>query len=107
MKTRILILMLSLAYATVSFAHHAAVDIIDEETWAMIDELVADTPHASLDLTDLGNAMDMEIMLPSADQDSLDSLVSELDLLASENGSEYYISLDEVGNMTVITLSIL
>jgi len=35
-------------------AHHPADDIVDEETWAMIDENVADTPHADLDFSSMG-----------------------------------------------------
>ncbi len=37
-----------------AFAHHPAEDIIDEDVWAMVDENVADTPHADLDLSDRG-----------------------------------------------------
>lgn len=37
-----------------AFAHHPAKDIVDEETWAMIDENVADTPHADLDFSSMG-----------------------------------------------------
>ena len=37
------------------FAHHPAADIVDDEIYAMIDENVADTPHADLDLTDMGS----------------------------------------------------
>lgn len=37
-----------------AFAHHPAEDIVDEETWAMIDENVADTPHADLDFSSMG-----------------------------------------------------
>ena len=35
-------------------AHHAAEGIIDEEVYATIDEMVADTPHADLDFSDMG-----------------------------------------------------
>ncbi len=39
-----------------AFAHHPAEDIIDAETWEMIDENLvdADSPHLELDLTDMG-----------------------------------------------------
>jgi len=37
-----------------AFAHHPAEDIVDEETWAMIDENVADTPHADQDFSSMG-----------------------------------------------------
>ncbi|MDP3125943.1 MAG: hypothetical protein Q8M84_09950, partial [Thiobacillus sp.] len=37
-----------------AFAHHPAEDIVDEEIYEMIDENVADTPHADLDFTSMG-----------------------------------------------------
>jgi hypothetical protein len=37
-----------------AFAHHPAEDIVDEDIYAMIDENVADTPHADLDFTSMG-----------------------------------------------------
>lgn len=37
-----------------AFAHHMAADIVDEETYEMIDENVEDTPHADLVLEDIG-----------------------------------------------------
>ena len=41
-----------------AYAHHPAADIVDEDTYAMIDDNVADTPHADLNLDEQGNAMD-------------------------------------------------
>lgn len=37
------------------FAHHPAADIVDPDIYAMIDENVADSPHAEMDLTDMGS----------------------------------------------------
>jgi len=37
-----------------AFAHHPAEDIVDEDTYEMIDENVADTPHVLLDFTSMG-----------------------------------------------------
>ena len=37
-----------------AFAHHPAEDIVDEDIYEMIDENVADTPHADLDFTAWG-----------------------------------------------------
>lgn len=37
-----------------AFAHHPAEDIVDPEIYEMIDENVADTPHADLDFSDMG-----------------------------------------------------
>ncbi len=43
--------------ATSVFAHHPAADIVDADTYEMIDANVADTPHADLVLDDMGSAM--------------------------------------------------
>jgi hypothetical protein len=48
-------LLTSLFASYSAFAHHPAEDIVDEETWLMIDENVADTPHADLVFDDMGN----------------------------------------------------
>jgi len=37
-----------------AFAHHPAEDIVDEDPYEMIDENVADTPHADLDFSSMG-----------------------------------------------------
>lgn len=37
-----------------AFAHHPAEDIVDEDIYLMIDENVADTPHADLDFSSMG-----------------------------------------------------
>lgn len=38
-------------------AHHMAADIVDEDFYAMIDALVAYTPHADLNLEEPGSGM--------------------------------------------------
>lgn len=42
------VLIISLFSAGGILAHHMAEGIVDEEVYAMIDDLVADTPHADL-----------------------------------------------------------
>lgn len=37
-----------------AFAHHPAEDIVDPEIYEMIDDNVADTPHADLVFDDMG-----------------------------------------------------
>jgi hypothetical protein len=55
MKSLVKVAVLTSMLASFSaFAHHPAEDIIDEDVWAMVDENVADTPHADLDLSDMG-----------------------------------------------------
>lgn len=34
--------------AAPAYSHHPAADIVDEEIYAMIDEMVSDTPHADM-----------------------------------------------------------
>ncbi|TNF35307.1 MAG: hypothetical protein EP315_06105 [Gammaproteobacteria bacterium] len=46
--------------STAAFAHHPAADIVDPEIYAMIDENVADTPHADLTFDDMGSRMDSD-----------------------------------------------
>ncbi len=50
-------LFLSMAGTSVH-AHHPAADIVDPEIYAMIDENVADTPHADLTFDDMGSSME-------------------------------------------------
>lgn len=51
-------LLTALLASSSAFAHHPAADIVDEDIYAMIDENVADTPHADPDLDDLMNMGD-------------------------------------------------
>lgn len=45
----------SMLAAGSAFAHHPAADIVDPEIYEMIDENVADTPHADLVFDDMGS----------------------------------------------------
>ena len=55
MKTVLKVAAITSLFASVSaFAHHPAADIVDPETFEMIDENVADTPHADMDVNDMG-----------------------------------------------------
>jgi hypothetical protein len=57
MKKSVLISTLICAVSSASaFAHHPAADIVDPEIYAMIDENVADTPHADLTFDDMGSS---------------------------------------------------
>lgn len=47
-------LLATLLASASAFAHHPAEDIVDEDIYAMIDENVADTPHADLDFSSMG-----------------------------------------------------
>ena len=69
-------------------AHHPAADTVDEEVYAMIDEMVADTPHASLVFDDTMGVDDTTtITVPSVSdaEDMIDDyLLSTLSLLEEE-----------------------
>ena len=58
MKTRILILLtLFVLSPLLASGHHPAEDMVDDEIYAFIDEMVADTPHATLDFDEMGNVV--------------------------------------------------
>ena len=70
--------------ATPVLAHHPAADIVDEEIYAMIDELVSDTPHATLVFDDTMGAETTTITVPSVSEaeDLIDDyLLAALSLL--------------------------
>ena len=71
-----------------TFAHHPAADIVDEEIYAMIDEMVSDTPHAELEFIDMGNNTEMTIITTdtvSAAEDLIDEgLLADISLLDGE-----------------------
>lgn len=52
--------------AGVAIGHHAAQGMAPDEIWMMIDELLEGTPHAEMDITDIGpDSMDVMIMTPT------------------------------------------
>ena len=58
-------------------AHHAAEGIVDEEIYAMIDQMVADTPHADLTFDSMGGMT--EIIIDTDNYSQFEDLVEELD----------------------------
>lgn len=55
MKSLVKIAVITSMLASFSaFAHHPAEDIVAEDIYIMIDENVADTPHAELDFSTMG-----------------------------------------------------
>lgn len=59
MKKLVITTAIAMAFgSTAAFAHHPAADIVDPEIYAMIDENVADTPHADLTFDDMGSAVE-------------------------------------------------
>lgn len=77
MKKILNVLILSFAvFCFSAFAHHAAEGIVDEETYALIESLVADTPHADMTLEDLGMGM-TEITIVTDSLTSLMNLIND------------------------------
>ena len=68
----------ALCYAP-TFAHHASQGIVDDEIYQMIDDLVADTPHASMDLVDGVITMPTVVSMERAIDDGLLTYLSMLD----------------------------
>lgn len=90
--------------APAAFAHHPAADIVDPEIYAMIDSMVADTPHADLVFTDMGGGM-TEITVTSRDLRTLENLIDDGVLeYASMLGGEVDLVIDfaEDGSVNLI-----
>ena len=89
--------------AMVTYAHHPAADIVDEEIYATIDEMVSDTPHAEITFDDMGGENGMtEITIETRSVSELESLVdggllTETSMLDGEVSVE--ISFDENGGV--------
>jgi len=75
-------------------AHHPAADIVDEEIYAHIDSMVADTPHATLTFDEMGGGMTET----SITTDSVDELE---DLIDDENLLGYVEELDGVVDVSI------
>ena len=65
---------------TVAYAHHPAADIVDPEIYSMIDDNVADTPHADLVLDDMGSAMDQAVGEQSGPQMDMAGVEVDIDV---------------------------
>lgn len=73
-------------------AHHPAADIVDEDIYAMIDEMVSDTPHADLVLSDMGGGMT---------ETDITARVGELEDLVDDGLLTYVSLLDGDVTMTI------
>ena len=75
--------------ATFVIAHHPAIDMVDEEIYALISSLVAETPHAELVFDDdMGDGNDLTVInienVSVADDLIDDGLLVNLSLLDGE-----------------------
>jgi hypothetical protein len=86
-------LFLAMGSASV-FAHHPAADIVDEEIYAMIDSMVADTPHATMTFDEMGGGM-TESSVTTDSLTEFETLIEEQDLL------EYVELLDGVVDVSI------
>ena len=87
-----------------AFSHHAAVDMVDEDVYAMIDSLVADTPHAEMTVDDIGTMTTTTITTQTVTE--TENMVDDglLDYAASLDGTtSVTISFDTDGTTTTIT----
>ena len=87
-------------------AHHPAEDMVDEEVYAMIDALVADTPHADMVFDDEMGQMTTIITVDSVgatDVLIMDGLLDATSLLDGE--VEIYISFPEPEETLLRSLS--
>ena len=57
---------------TAAFAHHPAVDMVDEDTYLMIDENLIDTPHYDMTFDDMDMGGDVEVGGTAASRDMED-----------------------------------
>lgn len=76
------------------YAHHPAVDIVDEEIYAQIDSMIADTPHATLTFDEMGAGM-TETSITTDSLSDLETLIVQDDLF------EYVELLDGVVDVSL------
>jgi len=81
-------------FSTSAYAHHPAADIVDEEIYARIDELLSDTPHATLTFDEMGGGM-TETTITADSLREFENMVTNDDLL------EYIELLDGVVNVSL------
>ncbi|MCP4340120.1 MAG: hypothetical protein GY799_14825 [Desulfobulbaceae bacterium] len=96
-----------LLFTIPAYAHHPAADIVDAEIYAIIDELVSDTPHADLVFDDNMGGGDTMLAI-TASLRSLEELVDD-GLLSevSELSGEVSITIEfaDRGNDVVLTIT--
>lgn len=76
MKSIVLFSLLLFSFAMPAWSHHPAADIVDPEIYAMIDALVADTPHADLVFSDMGRGM-TEIEVTAGSIRAMESMIDD------------------------------
>jgi hypothetical protein len=85
------------------FSHHAAEGIIDDEVYAAIDDMVTDTPHATLDFSDM-DADTTEVTVSTRSVRDVENLIDDglLDYAAMLDGDvTMVIEFDDRGGALV------
>ncbi|MFT5698420.1 MAG: hypothetical protein ACI8ZB_001275 [Desulforhopalus sp.] len=107
MKKCLGIVLIGLLFSVPVYAHHPTEDILDAEIYAVIDEMVSDTPHADLVFDDDMGGDDTTTTtitgtLRSAEELVDDGLITEV----SELSGDVYITIEfeENGNDVVISI---
>lgn len=107
MKKLLQIVVMLMSFTTFqAFAHHPAEAMVDAETYEMIDNLVADTPHAEMTVEDFGNDM-TTMTLTTSSVSSLENLLGDgvLIYLQTLDGEvDVNISFNEDGSATMTTI---
>lgn len=90
-----MLFLLSALVSAPAFSHHMAADIVDADIYAMIDALVADTPHATLNLEDVGTGVKVVTVTTSN--------VDEMSDFLDDGGLGY---IEELSGTTYIDITI-
>jgi hypothetical protein len=86
---------------TVALAHHPAEDMVDEEVYAMINDLVADTPHATLVFDEvMGVSVITTPSVSSAEDMVNQGLLADFSLI---DGDDVIITMQFSGSVSEIT----
>ena len=91
-KTFYYALAVALLLTTAVMAHHPAADIVDEEVYLNIEEMVADTPHANLDFEDMDG--DMMITISTQEVADLEAMITDYGLIADVSLLSGRVSVD-------------
>jgi hypothetical protein len=85
MRKLIMTIIICLVLApTVAFAHHPSEDIVDAEIFEFIDDMVSDTPHATLDFDSMGNMVITTEFVSTAEALIQEGLLSHASLLEGD-----------------------
>ena len=107
MKIRLFLLPICLLLAVApAYAHHPAADIVDDEIYDMIDSMVADTPHASLDFDEMGG--DVVMTITTRDVADIETMIEGglLTFAGSLSGQvSVAIDFDGGGGRTTLTIT--